>query len=156
MTILESDARPAAVDLGLKAEASASAAKMGGICNAMTVDVEDFFQVQAFASCIDRGEWEGLPRRVEMNTEKVLGLFSEAQVSATFFVLGWVAERHPGLIRKIVAEGHELASHGYDHIRVHEHADSFALAQRGNESSRKIFIDGFVSVHGAISARHPV
>jgi len=120
MTIRESDARAAAVDLGLKAEASVSAAKIGGICNAMTVDVEDFCQVQAFASCIDRGEWEGLPRRVEMNTEKVLGLFSEARVSATFFVLGWVAERHPGLIRKIVAEGHELASHGYDHIRVHE------------------------------------
>src|SRR5690242_13742081 len=91
-----------------------------GIANAMTVDVEDFFQVQAFAGCIDRGEWESLPRRVEVNTEKVLGLFAEARVSATFFVLGWVAERHPDLIRKIVAEGHELASHGYDHIRVHE------------------------------------
>lgn len=120
MTTLESDARSAAADAGLKADNSKSAAKSGGICNAMTVDVEDYFQVQAFAGCIDRSDWESLPRRVEVNTEKVLGLFAEARVSATFFVLGWVAERHPGLIRKIVTEGHELASHGYAHIPVYE------------------------------------
>ena len=120
MTTLESDARAAAADAGLKVDNSKSAARSGGICNAMTVDVEDFFQVQAFAGCIDRSDWESFPRRVEVNTEKVLGLFAEARVSATFFVLGWVAERHPGLIRKIVAEGHELASHGFAHIPVYE------------------------------------
>jgi polysaccharide deacetylase family protein (PEP-CTERM system associated) len=86
----------------------------------MTVDVEDFFQVQAFAECIDRNAWERFPRRVEANTDKVLGLFADAGVSATFFVLGWVAERHPELVQRIVAEGHELASHGYAHIPVHE------------------------------------
>jgi polysaccharide deacetylase family protein (PEP-CTERM system associated) len=94
--------------------------RCGGISNAMTVDVEDFFQVQAFAGCIERSDWESFPCRVEANTERVLGLFAEASVSATFFVLGWVAERYPDLVRRIVAAGHELASHGYDHIPVYE------------------------------------
>jgi len=87
--------------------------------NAMSVDVEDWFQVQAFAGVIDRSAWEQLPRRVEANTERILALFGEAGVSATFFTLGWVAERHKALIRRIVAAGHELASHGYGHELVH-------------------------------------
>jgi polysaccharide deacetylase family protein (PEP-CTERM system associated) len=87
--------------------------------NAMSVDVEDWFQVQAFASVIDRSAWETLPRRVEANTERILALFEAAGVRATFFTLGWVAERHPALIRRIVAGGHELASHGYGHELVH-------------------------------------
>jgi polysaccharide deacetylase family protein (PEP-CTERM system associated) len=87
--------------------------------NAMSVDVEDWFQVQAFASVIGRDAWETLPRRVEANTDRILALFAEAGVRATFFTLGWVAERHPGLIRRIVAGGHELASHGYGHELVH-------------------------------------
>jgi polysaccharide deacetylase family protein (PEP-CTERM system associated) len=86
--------------------------------NAMTVDVEDFFQVQAFAGTVDRASWETWPRRVESNTDKILALFAEHDVKATFFTLGWIAERHPGLIRRIVDQGHELASHGYEHIRV--------------------------------------
>ena len=84
----------------------------------MTVDVEDYFQVSAFEGCIDRSQWEQLPCRVEGNTERILELFDEAGVKATFFTLGWVAERYPNLIRRIVAEGHELASHGYSHVRV--------------------------------------
>jgi len=91
-----------------------------GIRNAMSVDVEDFFQVQAFAHCVDRAQWENFPRRVERNTERVLALFAEAGVCATFFTLGWVAERHPALVRRIVAQGHELASHGYAHVPVYE------------------------------------
>ncbi|TQF77308.1 DUF3473 domain-containing protein [Elioraea sp. Yellowstone] len=87
--------------------------------NAMSVDVEDWFQVQAFASVIGRDAWESLPRRVEANTDRILALFAEAGVRATFFTLGWVAERHPALIRRIVAGGHELASHGYGHELVH-------------------------------------
>src|SRR5580698_1201525 len=83
--------------------------------NAMTVDVEDWFQVQAFAGIISRDEWAGLERRVEVNTDRMLALFAAARVSATFFTLGWVAERHPALVRRIVAAGHELASHGYWH-----------------------------------------
>jgi len=86
--------------------------------NAMTVDVEDWFQVQAFAGVIPRAAWETQERRVVANTERVLALFAEAGVKATFFTLGWVAERHPALIRRILAEGHELASHGYGHAPV--------------------------------------
>ena len=90
------------------------------IRNAMTVDVEDWFQVQAFAGNIDRSGWDGLESRVAANTEAVLALFDAADVRATFFTLGWVAERQPALIRAIVAAGHELASHGHGHERVHE------------------------------------
>jgi polysaccharide deacetylase family protein (PEP-CTERM system associated) len=84
----------------------------------MSVDVEDYFQVQALAERIDRAQWETLPRRVERNTERVLALFDAHGVHATFFTLGWVAERHPALVRRIVAAGHELASHGVAHVRA--------------------------------------
>jgi len=86
--------------------------------NALSVDVEDWFQVGAFETVIARDAWETLERRVERNTEAVLALFDEAGVKATFFTLGWIAERHPALIRRIAAAGHELASHGWDHKRV--------------------------------------
>lgn len=88
------------------------------IVNAMTVDVEDYFQVQAFASHIDRADWDAFDCRVERNTDLVLSLFDAAGVRATFFTLGWVAERYPALIRRIVDQGHELASHGFEHIRA--------------------------------------
>jgi polysaccharide deacetylase family protein (PEP-CTERM system associated) len=88
--------------------------------NALTVDVEDWFQVQAFAHTIARSDWDGLERRVEANTDRILRRFAEAGVHATFFTLGWVAQRHPTLVRRIVAEGHELASHGFWHRLVHE------------------------------------
>lgn len=86
--------------------------------NAMTVDVEDYFQVSAFEPYIAREQWEHWPRRVARNTHRILDLFAERQVKATFFTLGWVAERHPDLVRRLVAEGHELASHGYAHVRA--------------------------------------
>lgn len=86
--------------------------------NALSVDVEDWFQVGAFEKTIDRADWDGLAHRVERNTDEVLALFADAGVSATFFTLGWVAERYPALMRRIVDAGHELASHGYDHQRV--------------------------------------
>jgi polysaccharide deacetylase family protein (PEP-CTERM system associated) len=88
------------------------------LVNAMTVDVEDYFQVEAFARTVPRDTWEGFPRRVEANTDRILALFAASGVRATFFTLGWVAERHPALVRRIVAAGHELASHGYGHARV--------------------------------------
>jgi polysaccharide deacetylase family protein (PEP-CTERM system associated) len=88
--------------------------------NALTVDVEDYFQVEAFAQVIDRKSWDDLPHRVERNTEAILDLFAAHDCKATFFTLGWVAERYPGIIRRIVAEGHELASHGYGHRRAIE------------------------------------
>ncbi|MDA8251516.1 MAG: polysaccharide deacetylase family protein, partial [Rhodospirillales bacterium] len=73
---------------------------MTRVRNALTVDVEDYFQVQAFAGTIPRGDWERWPRRVEANTARLLDLFAEADVRATFFTLGWVAERHPALVRR--------------------------------------------------------
>ena len=84
----------------------------------MTVDVEDWFQVQAFAHCIPRADWDGCARRVEANVDRILALFDAAKVRATFFTLGWIAERHPAMVRRIVAAGHELASHGWEHIRA--------------------------------------
>jgi len=84
----------------------------------MTVDVEDYFQVSAFERHIDRADWDRLPCRVEDNTNRILELFGEHGLQATFFTLGWVAERYPQLIRRIVDSGHELASHGFSHVRV--------------------------------------
>jgi polysaccharide deacetylase family protein (PEP-CTERM system associated) len=86
--------------------------------NALSVDVEDWFQVGAFETVIDRKDWDSLECRVERNTDNVMALFDEAGVKATFFTLGWVAERYPALIRRIVDAGHEIASHGYGHDRV--------------------------------------
>jgi len=93
---------------------------MSATVNAMTVDVEDYFQVSAFEKTISRDHWERLPHRVEANTQRILDLFARHRIHATFFTLGWVAERYPGLIRRMIAEGHELASHGYSHIRATE------------------------------------
>jgi polysaccharide deacetylase family protein (PEP-CTERM system associated) len=92
------------------------------IRNAMTVDVEDYFQVQALAAVVDRQDWSSRPQRVERNTNRILDLFGECGVKATFFTLGWIAERHPLLVRRIVAEGHELASHGWAHFRADQHS----------------------------------
>jgi len=88
------------------------------IKNAMTVDVEDYFQVSAFEKIITRDDWKSYPHRVEMNTHKVLDLFEEKNIKATFYTLGWVAELYPSVVKRIVDDGHELASHGYYHVRV--------------------------------------
>jgi len=88
------------------------------VINAMTVDVEDYFQVSAFESHVDKSQWQTIPCRVEANTERILYLFDTHGVRGTFFILGWVAQRYPALVKKIVAGGHEIASHGWEHIRV--------------------------------------
>lgn len=88
--------------------------------NAMSIDVEDYFQVSAFASHIRREDWDALPCRVERNVDVILGLLDEADARATFFTLGWIAERYPQVVRRIVDNGHELASHGYGHQRASE------------------------------------
>jgi polysaccharide deacetylase family protein (PEP-CTERM system associated) len=88
------------------------------VINGLSVDIEDWFQVGAFERTIARDEWDILPRRVERNSDAVIKLFERAGAKATFFTLGWVAERYPQLIRRIVEAGHELASHGWDHVRV--------------------------------------
>lgn len=91
---------------------------MTGIVNAMSVDIEEYFQVGAFERTISRGDWDAIASRVVSNTSRVIDLYGESDTKATFFILGWVAERHPDLIRRIVDEGHEVASHGYGHDRV--------------------------------------
>ncbi|WP_186343063.1 XrtA system polysaccharide deacetylase [Allochromatium palmeri] len=84
----------------------------------MTIDVEDYYQVSAFEPHVSRDDWDALPARIERNLHRILDILDERGVSATFFTLGWVAERHSGLIRELVQRGHELASHGYAHVRV--------------------------------------
>jgi polysaccharide deacetylase family protein (PEP-CTERM system associated) len=90
----------------------------GRAVNAMSVDVEEHFQVQAMERTVKRQDWNRRASRVDSSTNRILDLFAANGAKATFFTLGWVAERHPSLVRRIVAEGHELASHGYEHIRV--------------------------------------
>ena len=88
--------------------------------NALTVDVEDYFQVSAMAPHIARDSWDAQPCRVERNVQRLLAMFAQHDARATFFTLGWIAERYPQLVRDIVAGGHELASHGYGHLRASE------------------------------------
>ncbi len=90
------------------------------VMNALTIDVEDYFQVSAFAPHIARDTWDTLPCRVERNVDVILGMLDEHGVQATFFVLGWVAERYPQVVRRLVDGGHEIASHGYEHLRACE------------------------------------
>lgn len=89
------------------------------IQNALTIDVEDYFQVAALAEAVDRNDWPSMEYRVEANTDRLLALFDEHNTRATFFTLGWVAERSPALIRRIRDAGHEIASHGYSHQLVY-------------------------------------
>ena len=90
------------------------------ITNALTIDVEDYFQVSAFAPYIRRDEWDARECRVERNVGRILEMLAERDTRATFFTLGWIAQRYPQLVRRIVAGGHELASHGWGHQRVSE------------------------------------
>jgi polysaccharide deacetylase family protein (PEP-CTERM system associated) len=100
--------------------AAPSSASESSIVNAMTVDVEDYFHVSAFADCVPRSGWDSFESRVAKNTDRLLGLFDAARVRATFFVLGWVAERHPSLVRRIAEAGHEVGSHGFSHRLIYD------------------------------------
>jgi polysaccharide deacetylase family protein (PEP-CTERM system associated) len=114
---------------------------------AMTIDVEDWFQVHAYVDVIARRDWDHLPRRVEAATSRLLDLLDDADVRATFFTLGWVAERHPALIRRIVADGHELASHGFGHALVDTLGEAEFRADVGR--ARRVLEDiGGVAVRG--------
>jgi polysaccharide deacetylase family protein (PEP-CTERM system associated) len=115
--------------------------------NAMSIDVEDYFQVSAFAPHIRREDWDALPCRVERNVDVILGLLDEAGAHATFFTLGWIAERYPRAIRRIVDNGHELASHGYGHERA---SDLTPDAFRDDITRAKRILEdiGGVGVHG--------
>jgi polysaccharide deacetylase family protein (PEP-CTERM system associated) len=87
--------------------------------NALTIDVEDYFQVEAFKGTIGDANWESMPMRVDRNTQRLIEKLSRARVKGTFFVLGWIAERYPHIVRKIHTAGHEIASHGYAHQLAH-------------------------------------
>ena len=115
--------------------------------NALTIDVEDYFQVSAFAPFIKRSEWAQRECRIERNVERILALLKSRDTRATFFTLGWIAERYPQLVRSIVAQGHELASHGYGHERASDlnPADFYADIDR----AKKLLEDvGGVAVQG--------
>ncbi|MCD6705044.1 MAG: DUF3473 domain-containing protein [Thiobacillus sp.] len=120
---------------------------MAGIKNAMSVDVEDYFQVSAFAPHIRREDWDSLPCRVERNVDAILGLLDEADVRATFFTLGWIAERYPQVVRRIIDGGHELASHGYGHQRA---SDLTPAAFRDDITRAKSLLEdlGGVAIRG--------
>jgi polysaccharide deacetylase family protein (PEP-CTERM system associated) len=96
---------------------------MSGIVNAFTIDVEDYFQVSALAPSISRDSWPTRELRVEQNMERILGLLAERNVRGTFFVLGWVAERVPELVRRIAAAGHEVACHGHSHLLIYDQSE---------------------------------
>ena len=118
------------------------------VVSAMTVDVEDYFQVQAFADIVPYESWESFQSRVEKNTEKILQLFSDAGIKGTFFTLGWIAERYPHLVQRIVTEGHELASHGYRHVRADlqtpsQFRDDVSKAKRILEDTSGVAISGY-------------
>jgi polysaccharide deacetylase family protein (PEP-CTERM system associated) len=126
--------------------------------NALSVDVEDWFQVGAFERVIARSDWESLPSRVERNSDAVLSLFAESGVKATFFTLGWVAARHPALIRRIVDAGHEIASHGWDHQRVFtldaaRFRDDLARARKTIEDAGGAAVTGYRAPSFSIDAR---
>ena len=100
------------------ADFSGPAGLRRGVANAMTIDVEDYFQVEAFASTIDRKDWDRLPQRVERNTERILDILAESGAQATFFVLGWIAQRHPALVRRILEPVDGIQQPDCDHFRT--------------------------------------
>ena len=128
--------------------------------NGLSVDVEDWFQVGAFEGVIDRDSWDGLSGRVERNCDAILEMFDEADVKATFFTLGWVAQRQPALLRRIAEAGHELASHGWDHARVHTmNRKSFAAdldkSRKAIEDASGAQVTGYRAPSFSIDQRTP-
>jgi len=135
-------------------------APLRGPVNGLSVDVEDWFQVGAFETVIDRQDWGGLKSRVERNCDAILAMFDDAQVKGTFFTLGWVAEREPALIRRIVDQGHEIASHGWDHARVFRmdratFANDLAISRRAIEDAAGVAVTGYRAPSFSIDARTP-
>lgn len=130
------------------------------IVNALTIDVEDYFQVAALAPYIPREQWALRACRVEANVERILGMLDEAGARATFFTLGWIAERHPRLVRRIVENGHELASHGYGHQRATEQgAEAFyadiQLAKAVLEDTGGVAVRGYRAPSFSIGRGNP-
>lgn len=130
------------------------------IVNGLSVDVEDWFQVGAFESVIERGEWGSLADRVDRNVREILDLFDEVEAKATFFTLGWVAQRHGALLREVASRGHEIASHGWDHRRVFtmdrgEFADDIRRARVAIEDAAGVRVTGYRAPSFSIDRRTP-
>jgi polysaccharide deacetylase family protein (PEP-CTERM system associated) len=128
--------------------------------NALSVDIEDWFHVGAFEKTIRREDWDGLECRVEANTDAVIDLFAAANVKATFFTLGWVASRYPALMRRIVDSGHEVASHGWDHIRVFtmtsdQFSDDLDRTRKTLEDATGVKVTGYRAPSFSIDKRTP-
>jgi polysaccharide deacetylase family protein (PEP-CTERM system associated) len=128
------------------------------VLNAMSVDVEDYFHVSVFDGIVPRSEWDGMESRVCRNTERLLEIFDEHGVTATFFVLGWVADRHPALVRRIAECGHEIASHGYAHRLVYDQTpatfrDDVGRAKRILEDASGTEVGGFRAPSYSITSR---
>ena len=129
------------------------------IVNGLSVDVEDWFQVGAFEDVIARGDWDRIATRVEDNVARILDMFAQADVKATFFTLGWVARRHPRMIRQIADAGHEIASHGYDHARVFnftpkEFAEDLKIARSILEDCSGQMVTGYRAPSFSIDRRN--
>lgn len=132
----------------------------GAIVNGLSVDVEDWFQVGAFEDVIERDQWGTLADRVDRNVGEILDLFDEVDAKATFFTLGWVAQRHGALLREIVARGHEIASHGWDHRRVFKmnrasFAEDIAKARAAIEDASGSRVTGYRAPSFSIDQRTP-
>jgi polysaccharide deacetylase family protein (PEP-CTERM system associated) len=132
----------------------------GPIVNGLSVDVEDWFQVGAFEDVIERDQWGGLADRVDRNVREILDLFDEVEAKATFFTLGWIAQRHGALLREVVARGHEIASHGWDHRRVFtmdraSFAEDIRMARQAIEDASGSRVTGYRAPSFSIDQRTP-
>ncbi|AKH41713.1 polysaccharide deacetylase family protein (PEP-CTERM system associated) [Altererythrobacter atlanticus] len=130
------------------------------VVNGLSVDVEDWFQVGAFEHVIERDQWASLDDRVDRNVRQILDMFDDAGVKATFFTLGWVAQRHGGLLREIAGRGHELASHGWDHQRVFTmdratYGEDIARARKVIEDASGARVRGYRAPSFSIDKRTP-
>ncbi len=132
--------------------------RLGYPCNIMSVDVEDYFHVEAFSDMIDRAGWDAYPSRVVNNTRRVMDLLDEAGVSGTFFILGWVAERFPRLVQEIVTRGHEPACHSYWHRLIYklnprEFRDDTVRAKHAIEQAAGVAVQGYRAPSFSVTAQ---
>ncbi len=137
---------------------SAAAARDAAVLNAMTIDVEDYFHVSNFEGVVARDSWASRESRVEANTDRLLELFDAAGVQATFFVLAWVAERVPALVRRISDGGHEVASHGYAHRLIYDQTpdafrDDVRVAKRMLEDTSGQSVNGYRAPSFSVTTR---
>ena len=144
----------------MNADTFPSAGRPEPVVNGLSVDVEAWFQVGAFEEVIERDRWSELEDRVDRNVNAILDLFDEAGASATFFTLGWVAQRHGSLLREVVARGHEVASHGWDHMRVHrmsreQFAEDLSRSRKAIEDAAGSAVTGYRAPSFSIDQRTP-